>query len=66
MPQTLTGWILFAAVVVAGAGGGYSAARVVMAIRDGRTIDRRDVVAAVTFATMLFVSGALLLLVDGR
>jgi len=66
MPQTLTGWILFAAVVVAGAGGGYSAARVVMTTRDGRKIDRRDVVAAFTFATMLIVSGALLLLVDGR
>lgn len=66
MPQTLTGWILFAAVVVAGAGGGYSVARVVMTTRNGRKLDRRDVVAAVTFATMLIVSGALLLLVDGR
>jgi hypothetical protein len=66
MPQTLTGWILYAAVVVAGAGGGYSAARVVMTVSDGREIDRRDVVAAVTFGSMLIVSGVLLLLVEGR
>lgn len=66
MPQTLTGWILFAAVVVAGADGGYSVAMVVMITCDNRKIDRRDVVAAVTLGTMLIVSGALLLLVEGR
>ena len=66
MPQTLTGWILFAAVIVAGADGSYLVVRLVMTTRDNRKIDRRNVVAAITFGTMLIVSGTLLLFVEGR
>ena len=66
MPQTLTGWILIAAVIIAGASGGYSAARVITTVRDGQEIDRRDVVAAATFVSILILSGLLLWLVEAH
>ena len=66
MPQTLIGWILIAAVMLSGAGGGHSAARAITGFLNGPGVDRRDVVAAVTFVVMLIVFALLLLFVDGR
>lgn len=57
---------MIAAVILAGAGGGYSAARVVTTVRDGREIERRDIVATVVFGTLMVTSALLLWLVDGR
>ncbi|CAM3026563.1 hypothetical protein JHFBIEKO_3085 [Methylobacterium mesophilicum] len=66
MPQTLAGWILIAAVLLSGAGGGFMASRMLTAARDGREIDRRDVVAAAIFCVGLVASAALLVWVEGR
>ncbi|MHC2109064.1 hypothetical protein [Methylobacterium sp. CM6246] len=65
MAQTLTGWILITAVVLAGAGSGYSAARIVTTVRDGREIELRDVVMAAIFGVLLITSGLLLLTAEG-
>ncbi|MGU3341637.1 hypothetical protein ACLBXJ_26875 [Methylobacterium mesophilicum] len=66
MPQTLTGWILFAATILAGAGGGYLSARVITTVRDSGVIPRRDAAAVVGFVALLMASALLLWFVEGR
>ena len=65
MPQTLTGWILITAVILAGTGGGYLAARVATTFRDGGVISLRDASGAVAFVALMAVAGVLLWLVEG-
>ena len=65
MPQTLTGWILIAANLLSGAGCGYAIARMITTKRDGRAIERRDVVMAAAFGVLLLSSALLLLRAEG-
>ena len=66
MPQTPTGWILIAAVFLAGAAGGYLAARVATTVRGGGAISPRDASGAAAFIALMAVAGLALWLVDGR
>jgi len=66
MPQTITGWILIAAVVLSGTGGDYLAARVVTTFRDGGAISLRDASGAAAFVALMAVAGLLLWLVESR
>jgi len=66
MPQTLTGWILIAAVILSGAAGGYLVARVATTVRDGGVISLRDASGAAAFVALMAVAGLLLWLVEGR
>ena len=66
MPQTQTGWILIAAVLLSGMGAGSTAAGMLDdALGDG-AIRRRDVVTLLMLFTLMVTSALLLWLVEGR
>ena len=66
MPQTLTGWILIAAVLLSGMGAGSTTAGMLDdALGDG-AIRRRAVFACLMLFTLMVASGLLLWLVEGR
>jgi len=64
MPQTLTGWILIAAVILSGAAGGHLSARVFTTVQDGGAINPRDAGGAAAFVALMAVAGLLLWLVE--
>lgn len=66
MPQTLTGWILIAAILLSGMGAGSTAAGLLDRALGAGPIARRDVVACVMLLALMIVAGLLLWLVDGR
>lgn len=64
-PQTLTGWILFAALWLSGPITGYAALNLAAARWERESMKRRDVLAASILAPLLLVSALLLMFVDG-
>ncbi|EIZ81899.1 hypothetical protein WYO_5487 [Methylobacterium sp. GXF4] len=66
MPQTLTGWILFAAVMASAMATAATTTKLGMARRGRAALDRRDIHAAYAFGLLLALSTVLFLLVEGR
>jgi hypothetical protein len=66
MPQTLTGWILFAAVMASAMGTAATTTKLGMARRGRAALDRRDIHVAYAFGVLLALSTLLFLLVEGR
>ncbi|MCB4803493.1 uncharacterized protein HemY [Methylobacterium brachiatum] len=66
MPQTLTGWILFAAVLLSGMGAGSMAAGMLDDVLGDGGIKRRDLGALMMLFTLMVASALLLWLVEGR
>ena len=60
MPQTLTGLILFAALLLSGSAAGATTARLVTTARAGQAIDRREAVTAAALGALLVASAMLL------
>ncbi|MCJ2116565.1 hypothetical protein MKK65_08225 [Methylobacterium sp. J-001] len=55
MPQTLTGWILFAAILASVMRAAATATKLVMALRGKAAHDRLDIHAAYAFGTLLLL-----------
>lgn len=66
MPQTLTGWILFAAIMASATGTAAMSTKLGMVLRGRAALDRRDIHAAYAFGALLALSTLLFLLVEGR
>jgi len=66
MPQTLTGWILFAAIMASAMGTAATATKLIMMLRGRVAFDRRDIHAAYAFGVLLGLSTLLFLFVDSR
>jgi hypothetical protein len=66
MPETLTGWILFAAIMASAMGTAATTTKLGMARRGRAALDRRDIHAAYAFGVLLALSTLLFLLVEGR
>ena len=66
MPQTLAGWILFAAILISGMTAGSTAAAMLDDALGEGTIQRRDVLTLVLFGTLLVAAALLLLWVELR
>ena len=66
MPQTLTGWLLFAAIMASVMGTAAMSTKLGMALRGRAPLNRRDIQAAYSFGTLLALSTLLFLLVEGR
>ena len=64
-PLTTTGWILFAAMWVAGPVTGYTACVLIASVWERKTLERRKVVTIVLFGGLMAITTALLMLVDG-
>ena len=64
MPQTLTGWILFAAVMASAMGTASTTTKLGMARRGRVAPDRRDIHAAYAFGVLLALSTLLFLFVE--
>lgn len=64
-PQTSTGWILFAALWLAGPIAGYVALNLAAARWEHEAVKRRDVLAASILGPVLLVAALLLMFVDG-
>ena len=66
MPETLTSWILFAAIVASAMGSAATTTKLIMMLRGRAALDRRDIHAAYAFGALLALSTLLFLLVEGR
>ncbi|MHC2109000.1 hypothetical protein [Methylobacterium sp. CM6246] len=66
MPQTLTGWILIAAILLSGMGTGSTAAGLLDRVLVASPIARRDALACLTLFALMVITGLLLWLVEGR
>ena len=66
MPQTLTGWILIAAVLLSGMAAGSTAASMLDDVLGDGVIKRRDVAALLMLLSLMVASALLLWLTSGR
>ena len=66
MPQTVTGWILFAAIMTSSMATTATATKLTKVWRGKAPLDRQDIYAAYAFGTLLALSTALFLFVEGR
>ncbi|MGU3329377.1 hypothetical protein ACLBXB_20800 [Methylobacterium mesophilicum] len=66
MPHTLTGWILFAAIMASAMGSVATTTKLGKALRGRAALDRRDIHAAYAFGVLLALSTLLFLFVEGR
>ena len=66
MPQTLTGWILIAAILLSGMGAGSTAAGLLDRKLGAGPIALRDVIACLSLFALMVAAGLLLWLVEGR
>lgn len=66
MPQTLTGWILIAAILLSGMGAGSTAAGLLDHALSAGPIARRDVVNCLMLLALMVAAALLLWLVEGR
>lgn len=66
MPQTLSGWVLFAAVLISGMTAGSTAAAMLDDAWEGQAIEPRDVLTLLLFGALLVTSALLLLWVELR
>lgn len=66
MPQTLTGWILFAAIMTSSMGTAATATKLTNVWRGNAPFDRQDIYAAYAFWTLLALSTALFLFIEVR
>ena len=66
MPQTLTGWILFAAILLSGMGAGSTAAGMLDDVLGDGIIKRREVAALLMLLSLMVASALLLWLTNGR
>ncbi|MHC2106394.1 MULTISPECIES: hypothetical protein [unclassified Methylobacterium] len=66
MPQTLTGWILLAAIMASAMGSVITTTKLILVLRGRVALDRRDIHAAYAFGVLLALSTLLFLFVEGR
>lgn len=66
MPQTLTGWVLFAAIMTSAMGSVVTTTKLILVLRGRAALDRRDIHAAYAFGVLLALSTLLFLLVERR
>ena len=66
MPQTLTGWILIAAILLSGMAAGSTAAGMLDDVLGDGIIKRRDVAALLVHLSLMVASALLLWLTNGR
>lgn len=62
-PSTITGWILFATMWVAGPITGYTVSALITAILERKAISQRAVMTASMFGSLLVITTTLLMLV---
>ena len=64
-PLTPAGWILFAAMWVAGPVAGYTACGLIASFWERKALERGEMVTIILFGGLLAITTALLMLVDG-
>jgi hypothetical protein len=66
MPQTLTGWILFSAIMFSSAGTMAGGLKLIMVMLEQGKEDRHDLHTVYAFGTLLMLSTMLFLIVEPR